>query len=433
MNNVSSVIRRISSLGLRTAANYESKLTTCFRGQSFRLQGSLSCPSTYLQSRKGSSWPTFPQRDFKNSPGRSTKELSKPTIIALVWSKRSARKSEPLGNIRYQSTQPNSFRRATKNDTLGVQARISPLSTDKISKILGPGVTAEVGNDLLQSLQHLRISGRLDEEVIAPGVDEVTVTKALTWLRQEYPCDEDAAIVRRIEEEERESDAQLLADAERIGLYMPQQNIETSKYAKSGLDSIREHYEKHPIKSQADEIRNVSPDSAMIQHANGRAILARRSESAEWVKRYKEKAKLEDLDFSTASWMTKITQLFPSTVFLLAVVWFSVLLAQNYVPPPKIARLWPDMPPAAATIAAIILLNATAVVLWRIPPMWRFMNKYFLIIPARPRIFSLLGNTFSHQSPAHYFGNMVVLWFIGTRCRHAPSQIKPTIVPAHRS
>ncbi|MCJ1399915.1 hypothetical protein MMC11_003118 [Xylographa trunciseda] len=227
--------------------------------------------------------------------------------------------------------------------------------------------------------------------------------------------DEDAAIMRRIEEEARESDAELLANAERIGIYKPQENSETSKYGKSGLDSIREHYENQPIKSQADEIRNASSDSAMIQHPHGRAVLARRSESAEWVKRYKEKAKLEDLDFSDVSWTTKVVRLLPSTVFVLAVIWFCLLLAQNYVPPPKQARLWPDMPPAAATIITIILINATAVVFWRAPPMWRFMNKYFLLIPARPRVWSLLGNTFSHQSPAHFFGNMLVLWFIGTR------------------
>ncbi|MCJ1318729.1 hypothetical protein MMC15_004059 [Xylographa vitiligo] len=227
--------------------------------------------------------------------------------------------------------------------------------------------------------------------------------------------DEDAAIMRRIEEEERESDAELLANAERIGIYKPQENSETSKHGRSGLDAIREHYEKQPIKSQADEIRNASPDSAMIQHPSGRAVLARRSESAEWVKRYKEKAKLDDMDFSEVAWPTKVKRLLPSTIFVLAVIWFCVLLAQNYVPPPKQARLWPDMPPAAATITTIILINATAVVLWRVPPMWRFMNKFFLIIPARPRIWSLLGNTFSHQSPAHFFGNMLVLWFIGTR------------------
>ncbi|MCJ1396670.1 hypothetical protein MMC18_009562 [Xylographa bjoerkii] len=415
MNNVSSGIWRISSIGLRATANSESALTTCIRGRMFERQGILQFPSTFLQSKGVSSWSTIPQPGFRIGPSARIKELGKPFIIALQWSKRSARNSGFSIDIRYHSTPSNAFRRTTKSEKPQLQERIPRLSKSRISKILGPGVTLEVGNRLLQTLQDLRSSGRLDEEVTAPGVDEVTVAKGLAWLRNQYPFDEDAAIMRRIEEEERESDAELLANAERIGIYKPQENVETSKYEKSGLDSIREHYEKQPIKSQADEIRNASSDSAMIQHPNGRAVLARRSESAEWVKRYKEKAKLEDLDFSEISWTTKVMRLLPSTVFLLAVIWFCVLLAQNYEPPPKQARLWPDMPPAAATIIAIIMINATAVVFWRAPPMWRMMNKYFLIIPARPRIWSLLGNTFSHQSPAHFFGNMLVLWFIGTR------------------
>ena len=424
MNNVSSVIRCISSLGLRAVVKTEHGLTTCIRGGIIKRQGSLQFSSTFVQSRDASLWTTVPQSGLKIRPSACTKELGQPPRIASQWSEWSARNPGSSICIRYHSTPSNAFRRTIKSDQSKSNDRIPSLPKSKISKILGPGVTLEVGNRLLQTLQTLRSSGRLDEEVTAPGVDEVRVAKALAWLRNQYPMDEDAAIMRRIEEEERESDAELLANAERIGIYKPQENSETSKHGRSGLDAIREHYEKQPIKSQADEIRNASPDSAMIQHPSGRAVLARRSESAEWVKRYKEKAKLDDMDFSEVAWPTKVKRLLPSTIFVLAVIWFCVLLAQNYVPPPKQARLWPDMPPAAATITTIILINATAVVLWRVPPMWRFMNKFFLIIPARPRIWSLLGNTFSHQSPAHFFGNMLVLWFIGTRCKHAYLHLK---------
>ena len=318
----------------------------------------------------------------------------------------------------------HSQNRPHKNDNPPA-LNLTTLSQSNITEILGPAVSSEVGVELLTTLQKLRQSGRLDEDVVAPGVDEVVVEKALSWLRTNDPYDEDAAIMRRIEEEEKESEGKYLADAEKMGLYKPQQSPETSAIGKSGLDAIKEHYEKQPIsdqaasaqvRNQADEIRNAAPDSALIQHPSGRAVLARRSESAEWVKRYKEKAKLDDLDFSEASWSTRLKRLFPAAIFTLTVVWFCVLLAQNYIPPPRQARLWPDMPPAAATIISLITLNAVVLAFWRIPPLWRTMNKYFLIIPAHPRVWSLLGNVFSHQSPAHYFGNMLVLWFVGTRC-----------------
>ncbi|MCJ1287861.1 hypothetical protein MMC26_007213 [Xylographa opegraphella] len=415
MNNVSSVIWCTSSVGLRAIAKTEYRLVTQNKRDLLKPQGFFQFASTLVQSRGGPIWTTILQPGFSVSPRACTKDCSQSSAIASQLSKWSPKIPGSTISVRYHSTPSNAFRRTIKNAQPGSQERVPSLSKSRISKILGPGVTLEVGNHLLQTLQELRHSGRLDEEVTAPGVDGVTVAKALAWLRDKYPFDEDAAIMRRIEEEQGESDAELLANAEKVGIYKPQENSETSKYGKSGLDAIREHYEKQSIKSQADEIRHVSPDSAMVQHSNRRAVLARRSESAEWVKRYKEKAKLDDLDFSDVAWPTKVKRLFPSTLFVLTVIWFCILLAQNYKPPPRQARLWPDMAPAAATITAIILINATAAMLWRLPPMWRFMNKFFLLIPARPRIWSLLGNVFSHQSPLHLAGNMLVLWFIGTR------------------
>lgn len=99
----------------------------------------------------------------------------------------------------------------------------------------------------------------------------------------------------------------------------------------------------------------------------------------------------------------------------LVVVGLSVLFAQNYSPPPKSARLWPDMPPAAATIISLIVVNSVILVLWKFPPAWRFLNQNFLSTPVYPSAFSILGNVFSHQEVKHFLANMVVLWFIGTK------------------
>jgi len=74
------------------------------------------------------------------------------------------------------------------------------------------------------------------------------------------------------------------------------------------------------------------------------------------------------------------------------------------------------MPPAAATIISLIFANSAVLLLWRFPPAWRFLNKYFLSVPGYPAAMSVLGNVFSHQQVKHLFGNMLVLWFIGTRC-----------------
>jgi rhomboid-like protein len=75
------------------------------------------------------------------------------------------------------------------------------------------------------------------------------------------------------------------------------------------------------------------------------------------------------------------------------------------------------MPPAAATVISLILANSIILVMWRIPPAWRFLNKHFLSTPVYPSAMSILGNVFSHQQVKHFLANMVVLWFIGTKRR----------------
>ncbi|KAL9114379.1 MAG: hypothetical protein Q9187_007475 [Circinaria calcarea] len=292
---------------------------------------------------------------------------------------------------------------------------LKELPQDVITKVFGPAVSQDVGNDVLQTLQLQRITGTLDQKLPEPRLDDHLIANGLAWLRTNYPVDEDAAIIKRIEEEELKADSELVANAERIGLYKPQQDAQkTGIYGKSGLDAIKKHYEDRQIKTQADEIRNAAGDSAVLQTPSGRAVLARRSESAEWVKRYKEKA--EFLKASEPAKMSKFRRLFPSAVFVMSIVGLSILFAQNYVPPPRQARLWPDTPPAAATVLTIIAMNIAVFMVWRlVPPMWGFMNRYFLLIAGWPRPISLLGNCFSHQKPVHLASNMVALWFIGTQ------------------
>lgn len=73
------------------------------------------------------------------------------------------------------------------------------------------------------------------------------------------------------------------------------------------------------------------------------------------------------------------------------------------------------MPPAAATVISIILLNAIVLGAWRVPAAFRVLNKYFLTLPGYPRALSMVGNVFSHQTIGHFTMNMVVIWFVGVR------------------
>jgi rhomboid-like protein len=76
----------------------------------------------------------------------------------------------------------------------------------------------------------------------------------------------------------------------------------------------------------------------------------------------------------------------------------------------------PDVPPAVATVGAIIGANLAVTLLWKyVPPSWRLLNRYFVIVPFYPSSLGMIGSTFSHQTWRHLGTNMMVLALMGTR------------------
>jgi rhomboid-like protein len=419
MNNASIIIWSTSTLGLRTCAPYQSLSPLCSKFKIFKESSGTGRQCTRRGLHSSSSWV---EPRIHNS---STRLGSYGCLLqhGEDFSRASSRGTRPsflpsndlTAGVRWQSTKPNiSGVSPPRRDIGKPTGQIPYLSRKKIAELFGPGVTVEASNNVIRKLQKQRESGTLDEGIIAPGFDDTLVQKALLWLRETYPIDEDAAILRRIEEEEKEAQT-----------FKPQQNADPNNvYGKSAFDAIRERNikaaeEKKAAKKKAEEETlaakiKENPNAALVEPAGGRAVLDRRRDSAEWVKRYKEKAQIA-MEFSPLTAREKFWRLLPPVMFCGVVIWFCVMLAQNYEPPIRKARLFPDMPPAAATVIALIVTNSFFFIVWRLPPMWRFMNTFFMMIAAKPRSFSLLGNVFSHQNPLHLLGNMCVLWFVGTR------------------
>lgn len=283
------------------------------------------------------------------------------------------------------------------------------LSKAEVARILGKTVNTKEGNSLVHQLQHQRITGTLDHGILAP---ESISDRALAWLRETYPMDEDAAIIARLDKELEEEE-----DKKIVGVYKPQQDVNNSdNYSRSVLDRIKEGNtlkaaREKEAKKKEEQAGEIAKGPTSVKTAT-RSVVARRTESAEWVKKYKEKATSKIKEPPN---MTKLQRLWPSTLVTLAILGLSALFAQNYYPPPRKARLWPDIPPAAVTIFALIGMNVTIFLLWRIPPAWRFLNRQFTLIPALPYCSSIILNVFSHQSFAHLVTNMAVLWYVGTR------------------
>ena len=289
----------------------------------------------------------------------------------------------------------------------GAAQNEASISRAEINAMFGPEVDRKDANDLLKRLQEHRLRGNLDQKLPYP---DAWIDKGLIYLRAKYPLNEDAAIIARID---REVDAHFR---------LPQTNIDQSPQAVSQFDKLRgknrERYEqekaKQDTKTKEDLPKGISKAERRVTVRDGTALVQLRPEP-EWVQRYRDKAEMKELPEMSA-W----ARLLPSGLVTVAVVTFAVLFAQSYRQPSRNARLWPDLPPAAATVSTLVGVNVAVFVLWRLPPLWKFLNKNFLVVPAYPHSIAMLTACFSHQSFTHLLQNIVLLWLIGTRRMFIP-------------
>ncbi|KAK2735956.1 hypothetical protein FQN57_001029 [Myotisia sp. PD_48] len=316
-------------------------------------------------------------------------------------------------------------------------------SARQIAQIFGTTrVTCALGNRVLNTLQQHRTEGTLDHDLpddIARQVPTHLVDQGLAWLRKNHPMDEDAAILGRIEREEQQEEERLISRAEELGIYKPQSGRFGAPIAKEGdvygnsvLDEVRAENEKAAKQKEKDtreewlsgeEKRLEKLKSQLSKHtgmqkyeesgiieARPRADPSSRPALA-WIQRYH----LNATDTDDASSFTKKRRILPSLAVTLLVVGVSYVYAETYEAPPNRRRMWSDITPAAATAVGLITANIAVCALWRFPPCWRMLNKYFITVPMAPNAFSMVGSMFSHQQLRHLAMNMCVLWFIGTR------------------
>ena len=274
-----------------------------------------------------------------------------------------------------------------------------PLQTPaSIRKIFGRStVDPHKGNRLLRQLQHRRVTGTLDTPTTFSPED---VNHALVWLRRSYPVDEDAAINARLDRE----------DATEAQSYLPQ-----ARAAEPGvLEQQRAANAVIRAKEEAEQARRKTERDAKLKYIESpqsKAVAARREANRRWVKKHEERAggleKLPD--------MTYLQRLVPSTIFVATVIMLSLWFADQYIPPLRSMRLFPNIPPSVATVLGIIAINFSVMAAWQFPPFWRLLNRYFILVPAYPYCASILLNAFSHQRFAHFMTNTLFLSIVGTQ------------------
>lgn len=370
------------------------------------LQGAQCCRTALLTSRASPSPPQQAKQLLQRLHGafrlsKNTQLSSQPSIHPNAT--RSLHISSTVS--RRQLAWPKVSKPTQKQGSKVQDARTDSLMTQReISAIFDQMVDRQEGNDILLRLQQQRIEGTLDQQI---DYSQALVARGLRFLRDNYPVDEDAAITARVD---REVDAQFR---------LPQTHPEQSPYAHSALEQIKKINEEKRAQQKANKEaeENANIKSGKLASAN-KALVQRRTESAPWVQRWKEKATRKEIPK-----ISTFRRLFPSGMLTLAVVAISLLFAQNYRPPSQDARLFPETPPAVAALAAIVGINIVVFILWRLPPMWPIMNRQFLVVPAYPYAFSMLFAEFGHQELGHLVSNMLAVWLVGTRCTPSSNPI----------
>ena len=277
------------------------------------------------------------------------------------------------------------------------------MTEDEVRNVFGKSMDPQEGVEVLMALQTRRLEGTLDQKMAYP---DAWIDKGLTYLRAKFPLDEDAAIIARIDRE---------MAAGKI--------VHQSPSAVSQFEKLRrENKEKNEIerqKREAEEKQAIEKGGRVtggkLQTRDGKTTAPSRGlvgvrKEAEWVKKYRDEATSKEFPD-----ITNIQRLVPSAVFLTVILALCLLFAQNYKPPSRKARLWPDIPPAAATVFAIIGANFVVFAMWRIPQLWAFCNRTFIIAPILPHARTMLGAAFSHHQAFHLWVNMIGLWLVGTR------------------
>ena len=125
------------------------------------------------------------------------------------------------------------------------------LSEEEVTKLFGRGTDRHDANKGVRVIQTIRLERALqgtDKLPLPSGYGKQFTVTAVRWLQANYPFDGDTLDRLRAERRQQEQE-RLLSRAERLGIYQPQQGVRHGNvYGDSGLDAIRQHYQRQPVK-----------------------------------------------------------------------------------------------------------------------------------------------------------------------------------------
>lgn len=324
-------------------------------------------------------------------------------------------------------------------DQEGLPFRKRDLETHEVIELFGPTVSTAAANQLLRILHGRRVAGTLEDPTLQANTAQFPKKMqavALDYLRKHVPVDEIANAGLRAEDElaalenpdaeaEAAKPSSELPPKSKFKLYKDAEGQDKrSVYGESQLDKIRaqnrakweaklKQEEEERRKREAEE-KHGKPGSLQVVDEAPRRGMARiqMPPPSPALQRYAARA---TSTLTEPPKMPAWKRLLPSALFALMVTGLVAAYAEFYRPPKRADRWFPDIPPAAATVGALVLLNVLGWVAWKIPPIWPLLNRYFLIDVAVPRASQVVWAMFSHQKLVHLGANMIALWVLGTR------------------
>ncbi|KAK7995216.1 hypothetical protein PG990_013989 [Apiospora arundinis] len=322
-------------------------------------------------------------------------------------------------------------------DADGLPFRKEELNPREVKEIFGTHIPAVDANRLLRIIHGRRVAGTLDDPDLQQNTADYSASDkiaALEYLRKHIPVDEIVNAGLRAEDELRLLEEQQQYDEteqpeqepEKIPAKvaeptqppigkLPRKPKSDSPYGESTIDRIRARNlaaRAAEEKLQEEERLKREEEEQLVNIGGLSTEQARPQYVSAW---RQEHAMRATSDLEAPPDKSVWERLLPAFAMSALVLFAAYLFANMYKPPSRSNRIWPDIPPAAATCLGLILVNVAVFALWRWPPAWSLFNRYMMLIAATPRPLQLISAMFSHQHFGHLLPNMVGLWFFGVR------------------
>ncbi|KAL2165616.1 hypothetical protein VTG60DRAFT_4237 [Thermothelomyces hinnuleus] len=306
------------------------------------------------------------------------------------------------------------------------------LTDEEVYAIFGRLLSTVAANKLLRILHGRRVAGTLDDPTVRINTKVFPIEqqkKALAYLRRYVPVDEVAnaglraedelaALERRSAPEKEKETADEPGSASKLPLYKKTEpKKKENVYGRGALDEISAYLKakrEEQVKREEEE-RKKREEEERYGKAGPLEVAGKEQKTRQLSPKMQEYMIRGQSDLKEPPEMKMRQRLLPSAAFVVALVGLCLAYAEFYRPAKRADRFFPDIPPAAATVGTLILANLLGWALWKIPPIWGFLNRYFIIVAATPRPATMVSAMFSHQSLVHLLQNMFILWFLGVR------------------